>query len=477
MSLPQQMMHPELMVIGDSLAQGCRSLTVNAALCQQSWAARVAASQKWQFATPDFPRSILFDLEYEVRHLGELVNVAPSAITVGGFVTRIIENMRAWLMNKRESRHICFDNLGLAGAKISDVLERTAASSDDYVRKQFPNGAAGSVHLPIHTIGDLHIAINGRFTLNPSQDPVYEQFTPMEWVRQRLPKRLFVQIGHNHGLYSIGADGKNVPFDGTDQNGKTFLESFQQLADELGKLPNDVKKIVCCLLPKIGAVANLQPQDSSRAAGYADSYEPIFSTSKAILTGRQLSEIDTAIRNTNLELNQMLANAISGDRLLCIDTYSFFDAHDYKNTLDPAKRVAVEAGTAIDNFYLHGKLMPQFPPKIGVPPFMKKLARGGFQNIDGMHPSGCGYAILAAVVIDALGLNKNPDLVKRGYLEDPLLHDFPLKLDLLILVLAQLRKALVMEAVSVPETNVISDVQEDLHIADAITLMKQVMLR
>ena len=48
--------NPELMIIGDSIAQGCRSLTVNRAYCAQSWAARVAQEQDWDFVTPDFPR-------------------------------------------------------------------------------------------------------------------------------------------------------------------------------------------------------------------------------------------------------------------------------------------------------------------------------------------------------------------------------------------------------------------------------------
>jgi hypothetical protein len=300
----------------------------------------------------------------------------------------------------------------------------------------------------------------------------------MEWVRQRLPRRLFVQIGHNHGLYSIGADAKNVPFDGIDQNGKTFRESFEALAKQLGDLPGDVQQIVCLFLPKVGAVANLRPQDSSREGGYSESYEPVFSTSKEVLTGKQLSEIDTRIRNVNLELKQILVNAIQGTRLALIDTYSFFDAYDYKNTLDSTKRIAIGKGTAIDNFYLHGKLIPQIPPKIGLPPFIKKLARGGFQNIDGMHPSGCGYAFLASQVMDALKLPHDvKNLLQKAYLEDELLHNFPLKLDLLIAVLAQLRTAMLLETVALPETTMISEAQKEIHIADAIALMKQFATR
>ena len=37
-----------------------------------TWAARVAEEQGWDFIPPDFPRPILFDLEQEVRRLDTL---------------------------------------------------------------------------------------------------------------------------------------------------------------------------------------------------------------------------------------------------------------------------------------------------------------------------------------------------------------------------------------------------------------------
>jgi hypothetical protein len=39
--------------------------------------------------------------------------------------------------------------------------------------------------LALGTLGDLHLAINGRFTLNPSQGPAFHDFTPLAWVRAR----------------------------------------------------------------------------------------------------------------------------------------------------------------------------------------------------------------------------------------------------------------------------------------------------
>ena len=97
MPIPPEYVHPELMIIGDSQAQGCRSLTVTADYSKQSWAARVANSQGWQFRTPDFPRPILFDLEQEIRLLGDLIQVAPSNIRFQGLIGRFLQNLRLGL--------------------------------------------------------------------------------------------------------------------------------------------------------------------------------------------------------------------------------------------------------------------------------------------------------------------------------------------------------------------------------------------
>src|SRR6266436_4238389 len=58
---------PKLMAIGDSLGQGCRSLSVTADYCAQSWPARIAQTKDFEFIAPDSPRPILLDLEFEVR--------------------------------------------------------------------------------------------------------------------------------------------------------------------------------------------------------------------------------------------------------------------------------------------------------------------------------------------------------------------------------------------------------------------------
>src|SRR5262249_26294253 len=160
--LPPEFLRPELMIIGDSLAQGCRSLTVRAEFCRQSWSGRIANAQGWQFRTPDFPRPILFDLEQEIRQLGDVIQLAPAEVRFQGLISRFMQNLRAWLSNKKESAFVCFDSLGLSGAQPYDLYTRTAANSNTEIAKICPKGSETSF-VSYSDIGALHLGIDGRY--------------------------------------------------------------------------------------------------------------------------------------------------------------------------------------------------------------------------------------------------------------------------------------------------------------------------
>ena len=473
------------MVIGDSLAQGCRSLTVRQEFCAQSWPAQLANAQGWTFRSPDLPQPVLFDLEEEVRRLGDLVLISPGNVEFGGVITRLMANLRGWLANRRTSRFAAFDNLGLSGAQPADLYTRSASTSQQEIERIIPHGGAEQILLHRGEIGALHLAINAHFTLNPSQDPAFSNLTPLDWVRARLPKRLFLQIGHNNGLYAIGSNATDKPFDQPNDNGDTFLASFQRIGAELAALPAEVERIVCVLLPKVGAVANLRPQDATRKNGYAETYEPVLSTSRSVFTGTRLAEIDRAIDAMNGQIKSVLTAAALATgteaRLLFFDSFAMFERYDFKNSLDPAKRISLSTpvNAAIDNFYVTGRLVPQTPWPPGTPPWRKELARGGFQSVDGMHPSACGYAVLAHEMMTLLGLGNNDlgALLATAFADDALLHDFPMKLNALVDVLGLLRgsRQLGMEPV-VPKP-VIAEGDDNLHVLDAIGLFKQLLVR
>lgn len=218
---------PKLMVIGDSLAQGCRSLSITRTLCEQSWPARLARVLGWTFTTPDLPRPILFDLEAEVRRVDTLT-LSVEQCRIQGFTGRLRANLAEWLAGGGESASASFDNLALAGAKIHDLYTRTASSSSARIAELTPEGAATAV--PIKGVGDLHISINGRFTLNPSQNPAFDNFSALDWVRERKPELLVVQIGHNHGLYEVGSRAVAVEIDQEDTGHGTYWAQWTRLA-------------------------------------------------------------------------------------------------------------------------------------------------------------------------------------------------------------------------------------------------------
>jgi hypothetical protein len=76
-----------------------------------------------------------------------------------------------------------------------------------------------------------------------------------------------------------------------------------------------------------------------------------------------------------------------------ISGYELFAGFDYKNSLDVNKQIKSNSLT-IDNRYIEGS-QPLLPPPFEKPSFIQ----GGFQSIDGMHPTMVGYAEVAAAIV------------------------------------------------------------------------------
>ncbi len=283
---------------------------------------------------------------------------------------------------------------------------------------------------------------------------------------------LFVQVGHNHGLFTIGWTAQDVPFDTGDTDHGDYWTQWKRLAQELARLPAEVATILIVLLPKVGAVAGLRPREVDRNAGYAPTYGPVFSASTSILPGTRLSAIDSAIRDANVQIRQILhdsaaAAGMSG-RLKFLDTYALLDSNDYKNSLDPTRRIDVAAGLTIDNRYLNGVF--QLPPPLG--PGGLRLSAGGFQSIDGMHPSGCGYAVLAAEAMNALGLaSDRGSLLMNAFAEDSLLSHYPGELNVVVRLLDTFRDLERLNHFVLARQTFLND---QLHLIDALRLMHSV---
>jgi hypothetical protein len=421
---------PDLMVIGDSLAQGCRSLSVSKDRCAQSYGARIAAANQWAFRPPDHPWPVVFDLEKIIRRGTPMPEPLSIVLSIAWISEAMKSNVRKWqdAVEKRTklSQQDTFENLGIAGARIQDLFDRSYETSRNEFDGILSGGAlTGPLTRFFSSVGDLHIAINSCFTLNPRQEQAHDKKTPLDWVEERKPRRLIVQIGHNHGLFSIGFLGEDRYVT------MKSLPGIRELAKRLAKLPPEIEEIYYFLLPKVSAVANLEPRGAV-VDGYAEEYRPVFAPSTNRLSGNRLREIDESIRETNEELKDCLNAAFqkySGGsaRLTFVNAYNLFDRYDFKNSENPSALIQVPGRSPANNNRLDGVFPVIHTPKKTIKK-PGKLVNGGFQSADGMHPSGLGYAVLAEELHGLMGLPALPPSAREtAYQEDTLLSRFPIQ--------------------------------------------------
>lgn len=431
MNLP---MHPELMVMGDSLAQGCRSLSVTAGLCRQSYGVYICEERRWDFAVPDHPRPVGFDLENIIRHSSVILDAFTTYLVARHIKRNLRENIQAWYdqfedARPMSARHKCFDNIGVASFEIPDLLDRSYESSLAEFEMILDAGdLEGGIMEVASLVEKTHLPINACFTLNPSQEARYARYTPLRWVEERKPRRLIVQVGHNHGLFGVGFS--TIPQIITYRS----LPRIEELAERLARLPRDVGEIYYFLLPKVSAVANLIPEGDIED-GYAESYRSAFDpTANEPIDGDLLRNIDRSIHETNDEIRERFREIFervrphNSHRLRFLDAYDIFSRYDYKNTRIREKQITI-GKHRIDNRRLDGKVRYVGPPgrrrRSG-----SQLVAGGFQSADGMHPSGVGYAILASEIMQFMGFRHDrKKLLGRALRNEALLKRYPLSLD------------------------------------------------
>ncbi|MFJ4192491.1 hypothetical protein [Pseudomonas sp. NPDC089534] len=418
-------LNPKLMAIGDSLPQGCRSLTVKAQFCAQSWPARIAAEQGWSFVSPDHPRPVLFDLEEELRRLDPVLFSPKTLALAAGLPLRLTNNLKQWRTQAPGSKNQSFDNVAIAGSEVHDLYSRSAKHYESDIRDH----TQGNILEHLDSIPNLHIAINGKYVLNPQGNPDFDDFSQLDWVEARQPEILLIQSGHNHGLFEFGFQGKHGLgiTRGVDPQGRDYFEQWAVVAQRIARLPDAVRHVVIVLLPKVGGVASLMPRTNDRENGYAESYLVRLMPQVPSLAGTLVASVDHTIVEVNQRIQDIFLDASRStqtqDRLHFVDSYQQLEAIDYKNRLDPALRLRATSEQLIDNRYLDGKL--DFSAAR-----LTRLKAGGYLSVDGMHPSGFGYADIASKVMTELNLpHKREPLLARAFREDELLSNYPLELD------------------------------------------------
>lgn len=430
------MSRPELMIIGDSLAQGCRSLSVKRQFCGQSYGARIAASQNWEFITPNHPRPVIFDFEQEIRKYipGSIVTQLLLK-SFPGIIKRLKNNITDWVSDFHSSSPITdtefFHNLGVASF-ISADLTTTAGDFKSQALTYVDDTKLLELDpLPfLQKMVPLHMMINAAYVLNPSNQSSFEDKSALSWVAEKKPKRLVIQILHNDStayntsIFGVGFQANFGLF-----SYELLQPSIEKITTALVNLPEEIEEIYFFLLPKVSSVANLRPSGKF-SDGYAQSYRPVLYPTKNRLTGEDLKVIDESISDTNRDMEihfrEKLEEASPGNsrRLKFIDTYELFENYDFKNTQDSGRQLSVDR-KRLDNRPLDGTPIHAGPAGkrrlVGY-----KLTEGGFQSVDGMHPSGLGYGVIATELMNKMGLDySKPSIVTQSYQQDRLLTRFP----------------------------------------------------
>jgi hypothetical protein len=181
------------------------------------------------------------------------------------------------------------------------------------------------------------------------------------------------------------------------------------------------------LLPKISAVANLEPTGQNwfrrGADNYCEFYRPILSVGKPPLAGADLAQIDQSILTTNAAIQGKVMAAFRAaglsSQIKFFDDYKYFQEIDFKNNQDnQSLRIKFpypwrkDIDQYVDNRYISAFTVYLNPTQGNVVPSIKKVVTGGLQSLDGMHPTGTGY------MLKAIALSNDPDLQMPNQVPD-----------------------------------------------------------
>jgi lysophospholipase L1-like esterase len=402
-------LRPEAMAIGDSIFNGVRSATINQGLALGSPPAQTARVFGWPMVQPDYRRPILFDLEQFLRDGVDLDRLRTDAIA----------NAERWMEERGEwSNRRFFDNIGIAGAAFGDLHRATAGKyREEAVGLLARLKAASSPDF--ETMAKLWFALNTAFLLNPSGLPELDDLTPLEQVASRKPKRLFVNIGSNEGLFRIGITGN---FTRENRRGIVRIPVLaQELAKALHDRCPDVERIYYNLLIRPRTIANLAPRmDEEMFQRPGDGYFETYVGRLAMMNGMsaaQMRKFDAEISETN-DKTEAAMRAVLGNRIAFVDTYGLSTTYDGKHYGGSRKVEIARGGTTIR--------LSNEPLSANIFGFRQ----GGLFGLDNMHPTRVGYALIAGAMADTVsrieGLDQQQpvDLVE-AWETDTLLQDPP----------------------------------------------------
>ena len=414
------------MTIGDSLAQGTQSLSVTPETTASSISARICNFKKWSYQNYEASIPILFDLEEDLFRKAGILTLPLVLVELVAFFSRIGRNMDQWHDRFFASSGIgpntpeYLDNIAVAGSVVPNLLGTTAEGARNRFAEIYKeiNDSTGTIKIDdlLPQIPELHECINYGYVLNPANKRNHNDRTPLDYVALREPENLVVSIGPNHGLFRMGFEATYDP-----AAIKKTKEAWEELANAMKTACAHVDTVLFSLLPKLSAVSNLDPVSGRPTNGYFKAYRPKLVPTKTTVTGDKLRAFDQKVLALNKEGEQIFRDALK-DKVKFIDSYALTKSFDTKNKVRGAQPIPVRDRRG-DRTYKATNHSIQVKQRVrhrpGGPPkrYPPRLKKGGLFSMDGMHPSGLGYAVAALEYLRALEENPSPTQIKRLYAE------------------------------------------------------------
>lgn len=378
-------LRPDAMAIGDSLFNGVRSLSINRKMAHWSPVAQTTRAFGWDTALPDYPREVLFHAENELRE----------GLSWSRFRGNALDNAGWWLKEGQQwSSRRFFDNISIAGAAFGDLTGWRYASSLQKAHQEFEalSGETGLNGNALSALVNLWINLNISFLLNPSQNDEVAELSALEQVASRRPKRLFINIGSNEGVFRLGiqADFGEETRAGIEK----IPELATILAETLKEQCEEVEQIYFNLLIRPRVIGNLWTRlDFDEDYPKDDYYTSYIGRLGNIggISGPEMEEADALLADINQQTVENMT-AILGDRIHFVDIYSLADRFDGKHRGN-ARMIKVRVGDDLaDDDTIRLSNLPYSANPGG-------FRHGGIFSLDNMHLTHVGYALMAEEMV------------------------------------------------------------------------------
>ena len=398
----------KLVAVGDSLVQGAMSLAVSDT--RNSFTTMVARSlglSDMEFSTPNFMGSggLPFNLEWMARILeqefGEDISLFewPRAVYRIG---RMLDDVEEYWEQGRGAMPLpdqLYHNLGVFGFQVADTCGITPGFCDERI------GGSRDEWMQPPSYGWLRIA---RRVLNPAGLPERQGDTQLA-VAQRIAQRdgevenLLVCVGANNCLNTVyrllvletGSAPPGPDSGCTLWSEEAFAPEYRRLAAEIDEV--GAKNVFLCTVPRVldmplarGIMADRGALPADR--DYFDFYTRPWLDTDEFDPGRDLSI-------TGLEAREIDRRQDAYNRVI----REIADERGY-HVVDLCRVVEQRAW-----YRHHGNPPGHMPEPIADldSRFMRlgdngALVAGGLFSLDGMHPTLCGYGLLAQACVEAI---------------------------------------------------------------------------